>query len=120
VPNEYTLYAGFIHLAAGLACGLTGMAAGYAIGVVGDAVSLFSVRAACMALTFMLSVCSCIRLRIKGFCYHDSNTDLCRSIRIIRVSTYHTTDSIMNLKPFTSNSLIVALILDTATSDSKC
>jgi len=34
---EYPLYAGFIHLAAGLSCGFTGMAAGYAIGIVGDA-----------------------------------------------------------------------------------
>lgn len=39
-PNEpYSLFAGFIHLAAGLACGFTGLAAGYAIGIVGDAVS---------------------------------------------------------------------------------
>lgn len=38
--NEpYSLFAGFIHLAAGLACGFTGLAAGYAIGIVGDAVS---------------------------------------------------------------------------------
>ncbi|KAL7421617.1 v-type proton ATPase 16 kDa proteolipid subunit 2 [Cryptotrichosporon argae] len=37
-PSEpYALFAGFIHLAAGLACGLTGLAAGYAIGIVGDA-----------------------------------------------------------------------------------
>lgn len=28
---------GFIHLAAGLSCGLTGLAAGHAIGVIGDA-----------------------------------------------------------------------------------
>lgn len=35
----YSLYAGFIHLAAGLSCGLTGLAAGHAIGIVGDAVS---------------------------------------------------------------------------------
>jgi len=34
---EYSLYAGFIHLAAGLSCGFTGLAAGYAIGIVGDA-----------------------------------------------------------------------------------
>jgi len=34
--TEYSLYAGFIHLAAGLSCGLTGLAAGYAIGIVGD------------------------------------------------------------------------------------
>ncbi|KAF8319726.1 V-type ATPase [Clavulina sp. PMI_390] len=34
--QPYSLYSGFIHLAAGLACGLTGLAAGYAIGIVGD------------------------------------------------------------------------------------
>ncbi|GHJ86156.1 hypothetical protein NliqN6_2558 [Naganishia liquefaciens] len=37
-PTEpYSLFAGFIHLGAGLACGMTGLAAGYAIGIVGDA-----------------------------------------------------------------------------------
>jgi len=35
-PGEYSLFAGFVHLGAGLACGLTGMSAGYAIGIVGD------------------------------------------------------------------------------------
>ncbi|GAA5903066.1 hypothetical protein JCM5296_001728 [Sporobolomyces johnsonii] len=35
--DPYSLYAGFIHLAAGLSCGLTGLAAGHAIGIVGDA-----------------------------------------------------------------------------------
>jgi len=34
--QPYSLYAGFIHLGAGLACGCTGVAAGYAIGIVGD------------------------------------------------------------------------------------
>lgn len=29
-------YSGFLHLAAGLCVGLTGLAAGYAIGIVGD------------------------------------------------------------------------------------
>jgi len=33
---DYPLFAGFVHLGAGLACGLTGLAAGYAIGYVGD------------------------------------------------------------------------------------
>jgi len=33
---DYSLFAGFIHLAAGLSCGVTGMAAGYAVGIVGD------------------------------------------------------------------------------------
>jgi len=35
--DPYSLYQGFIHLAAGLACGLSGMAAGHAIGIIGDA-----------------------------------------------------------------------------------
>jgi len=34
--TDYSLYAGFVHLGAGLACGFTGLAAGYAIGFVGD------------------------------------------------------------------------------------
>lgn len=37
-PTDYSLFAGFIHLGAGLACGFTGLAAGYAIGFVGDSV----------------------------------------------------------------------------------
>ncbi|KAF8195584.1 hypothetical protein BJ912DRAFT_957475 [Pholiota molesta] len=35
-PTDYSLFAGFVHLGAGLACGFTGLAAGYAIGFVGD------------------------------------------------------------------------------------
>lgn len=34
----YSLFAGFMHMAAGLSVGLSGMAAGYAIGIVGDVV----------------------------------------------------------------------------------
>jgi len=34
--QEYSLFSGFVHLAAGLSCGMTGMAAGYAVGIVGD------------------------------------------------------------------------------------
>lgn len=34
--NDYSLFAGFVHLGAGLACGFTGLSAGYAIGFVGD------------------------------------------------------------------------------------
>jgi hypothetical protein len=37
--DQYTLFASFIHLAAGLSCGMTGISAGYAIGIVGDSVS---------------------------------------------------------------------------------
>lgn len=35
-PETYSLFAGFMHMAAGLSVGLSGMAAGYAIGIVGD------------------------------------------------------------------------------------
>lgn len=35
---------GFMHLAAGLSVGLTGLAAGYAIGIVGDVVSQHSLQ----------------------------------------------------------------------------
>ncbi|KAG6820521.1 v-type proton ATPase 16 kDa proteolipid subunit 2 [Arthromyces matolae] len=35
-PGDYSLFSGFVHLGAGLACGMTGLAAGYAIGLVGD------------------------------------------------------------------------------------
>lgn len=34
--NYYSLFNGAVHLAAGLATGLSGLAAGYAIGIVGD------------------------------------------------------------------------------------
>ena len=34
--KNYSLFAGFMHLAAGLSVGLAGTAAGYAIGIVGD------------------------------------------------------------------------------------
>lgn len=51
-PSDYSLYAGFIHLGAGLACGFTGLAAGYAIGYVGDSVcqSISVFARACLKL----------------------------------------------------------------------
>jgi ATP synthase proteolipid subunit len=36
--STYSLFTGFLHLAAGLSVGLAGLAAGYAIGIVGDKV----------------------------------------------------------------------------------
>ena len=41
---------GFMHLAAGLSVGLTGLAAGYAIGIVGDSVSWITTSELCTAL----------------------------------------------------------------------
>lgn len=40
--KDYPLAAGFIHLGAGISCGMTGIAAGYAIGLVGDSVGLLN------------------------------------------------------------------------------
>lgn len=34
--GEYTVFAGFLHLGAGIASGMSSLAAGYAIGIVGD------------------------------------------------------------------------------------
>ena len=42
--KSYTLFSGFMHLAAGLSVGLTGLAAGYAIGIVGDMVRFMKRR----------------------------------------------------------------------------
>ena len=50
----YSLYAGAVHLAAGLSCGLTGLAAGYAIGIVGDSVRTLHCGTADPANTFCL------------------------------------------------------------------
>ena len=41
-PHDYSLFAGFVHLGAGMACGATGLAAGYAIGHIGDSVIVMS------------------------------------------------------------------------------
>ena len=37
VDEAYSLFNGYAHLSAGLACGLANLAAGFAIGIVGDA-----------------------------------------------------------------------------------
>jgi V-type H+-transporting ATPase proteolipid subunit len=54
--NTYSLFAGFMHMAAGLSVGLSGLAAGYAIGIVGDAVR--SVGPTTRARTDMYRVCA--------------------------------------------------------------
>jgi len=72
IDSPYSLYAGAVHLAAGLSCGLTGVAAGAAIGKVGDACAraymqqsrvfvamvLMLVRPALLARLFSLSTTS--------------------------------------------------------------
>jgi len=83
---EYPLFKGFVHLGAGLACGLTGMAAGYAVGYVGDAVRLLLFRfAAVTNKPPHLIVCPRIRLRIKSIRNYGPHPHLFRSSRTLRV-----------------------------------
>ena len=62
---DYPLFAGFVHLGAGLACGFTGLAAGFAIGYVGDSVSRsiqFTPRSLLNVYRGSLIVCESIRV----------------------------------------------------------
>lgn len=52
--QDYPLYSGFVHLGAGLACGLTGLSAGYAIGIVGDSCVRAYVRVTKVFVTMVL------------------------------------------------------------------
>ena len=87
-PTDYSLYAGFIHLGAGLACGFTGLAAGYAIGYVGDSVcSLIIVSDGCRrGLIIELEVCSSIRLRVQSVRIYGAHPHLRRSAGFVWVS----------------------------------
>jgi V-type H+-transporting ATPase 16kDa proteolipid subunit len=49
--TTYPLFNAFLHLAAGLSVGLTGLAAGYAIGIVGDMASFDQIRRCTTGLT---------------------------------------------------------------------
>ncbi|KAF8336772.1 vacuolar ATP synthase proteolipid subunit [Amanita rubescens] len=53
-PTDYSLFAGVVHLSAGLACGFTGLAAGYAIGYVGDSCVRAYVQEAKVFVTMVL------------------------------------------------------------------
>ena len=116
-PTDYSLYAGFIHLGAGLACGFTGLAAGYAIGYVGDSVcSLIIVSDGCRrGLIIELEVCSSIRLRVQSVRIYGAHPHLRRSIGFVWVR------SILLLLPAVSHrflySLIVALIMNSRAAE---
>lgn len=63
-PHDYSLFAGFVHLGAGFACGATGLAAGYAIGHIGDSVIIIlSLTMYCM-LNLWKPVCTSLCLWI--------------------------------------------------------
>lgn len=85
--HKLTLHRGFMHLAAGMSVGLTGVAAGYTIGVVGDAVSTLYTQQrerTIEALTATLG-CPSIYATVSGLRGNDSHPDLWRSSRTLRV-----------------------------------
>lgn len=121
-PGGYSLFAGFIHLAAGLACGFTGMAAGYAIGIVGDSVSLSqSLVQHVLNHRFSPPVCQSLRVRIESVRYHDPDPYFRRGVRSLRVGSVYV-KALIGPPPNLCNScrLIVALILDTLTNGVEC
>lgn len=77
--TNYSLFNGFVHLGAGLACGITGIAAGYAIGFVGDAV-----RPAQYTLTSFLRLIltgrTGLRARIQDVRDDGANSHIRRSV----------------------------------------
>jgi hypothetical protein len=84
--QQYALFSGFMHLAAGLSVGLTGLAAGYAIGTVGDMViypgeALDHDRAAdgCAGS-------SIVHAAISNICRHGVDTNLRRGLGPLWVS----------------------------------
>ena len=84
-PGDYSLFAGFVHLGAGLACGSTGMAAGYAIGVVGDSVSV-DLQTQRRNTDQILLVCSSLCARVEDFRDHGAHSHFCGSYRIVWVN----------------------------------
>lgn len=86
--GEYSLSAGFIHLGAGLACGLTGLAAGYAIGYVGDSVRSSFTFIFTIHLNVFLIVCSSICSRIEGLRDHGPYPHFWRGPGPVRVRMY--------------------------------
>ena len=63
-PHDYSLFAGFVHLGAGIACGTTGLAAGYAIGHIGDSVIIVSFSDNVLHAKHLKLVCTSLCLRI--------------------------------------------------------
>jgi hypothetical protein len=82
-PETYSLFAGFLHMAAGLSVGLSGLAAGYAIGIVGDAVCVV-----CCSIGLWLTLAgrAFIHAPVAHLCRHGSDPDFRRSPGSVRVS----------------------------------
>lgn len=68
---------GFMHLAAGLSVGLSGVAAGYTIGIVGDAVRILGSMCLEGKYTALITILGCSRVHatVTGLRRYDSDFD---------------------------------------------
>lgn len=82
--KHYSLYAGFMHMAAGLSVGLSGLAAGYAIGIVGDAVRLATTNRIWYILTFTGR--ALLHEPVANLRRHGAHSHFRRSLGSLRVS----------------------------------
>lgn len=82
--ESLTWDSGFMHLAAGLSVGLTGLAAGYAIGVVGDMVNSRGICGIC-GRADSITGGKVIHAAVPNFCWHGSDLDFWRGAGVIRV-----------------------------------
>lgn len=109
--KNYSLYAGFMHMAAGLSVGLAGMAAGYAIGIVGDVVR--EAGTACWIMELTRPGRTSIHAPVEDIRRHGAHSHFCRGAGALRVGSCGGcgTCSLAD-----DGSLIVALILNTRAS----
>lgn len=110
--KEYSLFAGFMHMGAGLSVGLSGLAAGYAIGIVGDAVRTKVETRREQSLTG--TGCTLFYAPVEDLRWHGPHPHFRRSPGSLRVySASHQDCAIANTNVYR---LIVALIMNTRAS----
>lgn len=101
--GDYSLFAGFIHLGAGLACGFTGLAAGYAIGFVGDSVRVTTVTIGNVVIRYFV-VRPGVRSRIESLRRDGAHSHFCGSFRVVWVRyTFDFFSMILNLTDVQTN-----------------
>ena len=110
--KNYSLFAGFMHMAAGLSVGLSGMAAGYAIGIVGDVVCI-AMEYWDVDLELMGTGRARVHASIENLRGYGVDSDFRRSLGTLRVGG--PMKRLLQHR-LMGSSLIVALILNTGVS----
>ena len=110
--KEYSLFAGFMHMGAGLSVGLSGLAAGYAIGIVGDAVRAYMKTTQTQRLTE--AGCALFHAPIQDLRWHGPHSYFRRSLGSLRVCFGGNMGSMIVNTDVCR--LIVALIMNTRAS----